>query len=76
MPPYQSLVELLEAGALSGGGLGSELAEVVSGRRAGRVEPDEVIVCLNPAFGVIDAAVARFVYDRARALGIGTELSP
>jgi ornithine cyclodeaminase/alanine dehydrogenase-like protein (mu-crystallin family) len=31
---------------------------------------------LNPAFGILDAATAEFVYRRAKQMGIGTELEP
>lgn len=51
-----------------------ELADVIAGRAAGRRSDDEVLLCLNPAYGVIDAAVAAYVYRRALATGVGTEL--
>ena len=68
VPPYQALVET--EGSLP------ELGEIMGGRAPGRVNRDEILVALNPAYGVIDAAVARFVYDRALQSGVGLELEP
>ena len=68
VPPYQALVET--EGSLP------ELGEIMGGRAPGRVNRDEILVALNPAYGVIDAAVARFVYDRALQAGVGLELEP
>ncbi|MGH7824361.1 MAG: ornithine cyclodeaminase family protein [Candidatus Binatia bacterium] len=76
VPPYHSLVELLDKGALSPEDFSEELGNIVTGTIKGRTTADEIIVCLNPAFGVLDAAIAEYVYQRALALGVGTELDP
>lgn len=76
VPPYHSLVELLEEGRLTAKDFSTELGEIVCGKAAGRTTADEIIVCLNPAFGVIDAAIADYVYRRAVIMGVGTELEP
>lgn len=76
VPPYHSLVELLEKGELTREDFSTELGDIVTGRAAARTARDEIIVCLNPAFGVLDAAVAEFVYQKAVAMGVGTELEP
>lgn len=76
VPPYHSLVELLESGELTAESFSTELGDVVVGTAPGRQRADETIVCLNPAFGVLDASTAAFVYRRAVAAEIGTELSP
>ena len=74
VPPYHSLVELVEAGKLSEANFSAELGDIVAGKMPGRTSADEIIVGLNPAFGILDAATAQFVYRRAKALGVGTEL--
>jgi ornithine cyclodeaminase/alanine dehydrogenase-like protein (mu-crystallin family) len=74
VPPYHSLVELVEAGKLSEADFSIELGDIVAGKIPGRVSKDQIIVGLNPAFGILDAATAEFVYQRAKAMGIGTEL--
>ena len=76
VPPYQSLVELLEKGDLTTEDFSTELGDIVSGRAAGRTTAEEIIVCLNPAFGVLDAAIAEYVYQRAVRMGVGLELQP
>jgi ornithine cyclodeaminase/alanine dehydrogenase-like protein (mu-crystallin family) len=74
VPPYHALVELVEAGKLSEADFSAELGDIVTGKIPGRTGPKEIIVGLNPAFGILDAATAEFVYRRAKAMGIGTEL--
>jgi ornithine cyclodeaminase/alanine dehydrogenase-like protein (mu-crystallin family) len=76
VPPYHSLVELVEAGKLSEVDFSIELGDIVTGKIPGRMRQDEIIVGLNPAFGILDAATAEFVYRRAKQMGIGTELEP
>lgn len=76
VPPYHSLVELLEKGDLTPEDFSTELGDVVSGRVAGRITADEIIICLNPAFGVLDAAIAEYIYQRAVTMGVGLELQP
>lgn len=74
VPPYHSLVELVESGKLSEADFSVELGDIVTGKIPGRTRHDEIIVGLNPAFGILDAATAEFVYQRAKAMGVGTEL--
>jgi ornithine cyclodeaminase len=76
IPPYHSLVELLQSGELGPEAFSTELSDIVVGRSPARTSPDEIIVCLNPAFGVLDAATARLVHEKARAAGLGTDLMP
>ena len=74
VPPYHALVELVEAGKLSEQDFSTELGDIVAGKVPGRSSDNEIIVGLNPAFGILDAATADFVYRRAKQMGIGTEL--
>jgi ornithine cyclodeaminase/alanine dehydrogenase-like protein (mu-crystallin family) len=53
----------------------AELAEVVTGRRAGRTSPDDVTVFKSVGFALEDLAAAQLAYDRARARGIGKEVT-
>jgi len=76
VPPYHSLVELMESGKLSEVDFSTELGDIVAGKILGRTSKDEIIVGLNPAFGILDAATADFIYRRAKAMGVGTELEP
>lgn len=74
VPPYHSLVELVESGKLREADFSTELSDIVAGKIPGRTRPDEIFIGLNPAFGILDAATAEFVYRRAKAMGVGTEL--
>ena len=53
----------------------AELAEVVTGRRPGRTSDEEVTVFKSVGFALEDLAAARLAYDRARAQGIGKEVT-
>jgi ornithine cyclodeaminase/alanine dehydrogenase-like protein (mu-crystallin family) len=72
VPPFRGLVELFERGERDPDEL-VELGDIVAGRVDGR-RAGGIAVCLNPAFGVLDAAVASFVIDRAERAGVGTVL--
>jgi len=74
VPPYHALMELIEAGQLRAADISTELGDIVAGKIAGRSHAQEIIAGLNPAFGILDAAIAEFVYRRAKAMGIGTQL--
>ena len=54
----------------------TELADIVAGHAPGRTSADEIIVAINPAYGLLDAATAEFVYRKAKAAGVGVELAP
>jgi ornithine cyclodeaminase/alanine dehydrogenase-like protein (mu-crystallin family) len=51
-----------------------ELHEAVTGASPGRERDDAIITCLVPASSVWDPAMASWVYDLARAKGIGKEV--
>ena len=53
----------------------AELAEVVTGRRPGRTSDEEVTVFKSVGFALEDLAAARLAYERARAQGIGKEVT-
>jgi alanine dehydrogenase len=68
VPPFEALEEV--------GADFTELADIVAGRKPGRTSPEEIIVAINPAYGVLDAATAEFVYRKAIVAGVGVELQP
>jgi ornithine cyclodeaminase/alanine dehydrogenase-like protein (mu-crystallin family) len=51
-----------------------ELGEVLAGSKPGRSSPDEITIYKSCGIAVQDVAAAQLVYDRARSLGIGTEV--
>jgi ornithine cyclodeaminase/alanine dehydrogenase-like protein (mu-crystallin family) len=52
----------------------AELADVVSGARAGRRSADEVIVFDSTGTALEDVAAAWLVYERAVARGVGVPI--
>ena len=49
----------------------AELADVVSGRKRGRLSPEEIVVFDSTGTALQDVAAAALVYERALAGGIG-----
>ena len=53
----------------------AELADVVSGRKPGRLSPDEIVVFDSTGTALQDVAAAALVYERARSSGAGLTVS-
>jgi ornithine cyclodeaminase len=62
----------LEAGVITKEEEISELGELISGRKPGRLTEKEITVCDLTGVGVQDTAIALLTYERARAKGLGT----
>lgn len=62
------------AGAMGRGDVHAELAEVVSGAKAGRSRPDEITIFDSTGTAIEDIAAAAMVYERAMASGAGTRI--
>lgn len=65
----------LHQGILAPEAIAGTLGEVVAQRLSGRRHESEVTVFDSTGLAVQDLAVARLVYERARARGIGTEIA-
>ena len=52
----------------------TEVGEVLSGTKPGRVSEEEITIYKSTGHAVEDAAAARLVYDRAKAEGAGVSL--
>ena len=72
-PPFP-LVELIEAGRLSWNDV-VELGEVVTGRRPGRADADDITVFHESQGGFGDVAFAAWVHSEARRRGLGREFA-
>jgi ornithine cyclodeaminase len=59
---------------LGGAARATELWQVVTGGAPGRTDPDEVTLFDSVGFAIEDYSALRYVYDKARALGLGTEV--
>jgi ornithine cyclodeaminase/alanine dehydrogenase-like protein (mu-crystallin family) len=74
VPPWQAVHDLMQTGELASSAISCQISDIIAGRVSGRSSRDEIVVCLNSGCGVHDAAVARFAYQRALAMGLGTDL--
>jgi ornithine cyclodeaminase/alanine dehydrogenase-like protein (mu-crystallin family) len=52
-----------------------ELADIVSGKVAGRMRTDEITVFKSEGFALEDLVAARLAYTRAKARGLGRAVS-
>jgi alanine dehydrogenase len=64
----------LEAGVLTRADVRGELAEVITGRKPGRISPEEITIFDSTGTPLEDVAAAATVYERAVAEGIGLEV--
>jgi ornithine cyclodeaminase/alanine dehydrogenase-like protein (mu-crystallin family) len=69
------LQHVLPTGLMAREQVHAELADVVAGRRPGRTRPDEITIFDSSGTALQDVAAAIAVYEKARALGRGTEVS-
>jgi alanine dehydrogenase len=69
------LQHALAAGLLTREGVHAELGDVVAGHRPGRTRDDEITIFDSTGTAVQDVAAAIAVYEQARAIGRGTEVS-
>jgi alanine dehydrogenase len=65
----------VEAGALARGDVHAELADLVAGRKPGRVSRDEITVFDSTGTALEDVAAAALVYERAVASGVGRNIA-
>ncbi len=64
-----------QQGLLEDSQIYADLGEIVTGKKAGRESPDELIHFAAIGLGVNDVAVASMVFETATAMGLGTPLS-
>lgn len=64
----------IKNGIISENHIYAEIHEIVAGKKAGRTSDDEITVFKAVGLAVEDAAVARFVYDKASREGLGKEV--
>jgi ornithine cyclodeaminase len=64
----------VEAGIIEAGDVTGELGDLIIGRAPGRTSEDQITVCDLTGVGVQDAAIASLALEKAKALGLGSEL--
>jgi alanine dehydrogenase len=65
----------LEAGAMTRDGVHADLADLVTGRKAGRRSPAEVTIFDSTGTALQDVAAAAVVYEKAEAMGVGLRVA-
>jgi alanine dehydrogenase len=70
----RDVLDLLTAGLMTREQVHAELADVVVGRRPGRVSDDEITIFDSSGTALQDVAAAVAVYEKARSTGRGTEV--
>jgi ornithine cyclodeaminase/alanine dehydrogenase-like protein (mu-crystallin family) len=61
-------------GAISENGIYAELHEIIAGKKFGRTSDDEITCWKAVGLAIEDAAVAKFVYNKAVKKGLGKEV--
>src|SRR5438034_701205 len=69
------LQHVLAAGLMTREQVHAELADVVTGRRPGRTQDDEITIFDSSGTALQDVAAAVVVYEHARATGRGTDVT-
>jgi ornithine cyclodeaminase/alanine dehydrogenase len=64
----------ISEGAITEDHIHAELAEIISGKKEGRTSTDQITLFKSNGLAIQDAAAAKVAYDRAREMGIGTEV--
>jgi ornithine cyclodeaminase len=65
----------MQEGAIAAEHIVAELGELVVARETWRRQPDDVTLFKSQGLAIEDIASARFVYEEARRLGLGTEIA-
>ena len=73
-PPRKPFSTVLADGRFRPEDVCAEFCDVVAGKTPGRASPEDIILYESPGMGILDAAIGRWILDRARAGGLGTEL--
>ncbi len=75
-PAHQPFQSLYDRGLIRPDQLSADLTQIITGQHPGRMTPDEITIAIASAPGYQHAAAARWVYDEARRLGLGTDWIP
>jgi ornithine cyclodeaminase len=59
--------------SLGAAGQATELWEVIAGRLSGRTDRDEITIFDSVGFAIEDYSTLRYVYEKARELGVGSD---
>jgi ornithine cyclodeaminase len=69
------IIGMIKSGELKETGISAELGELVIGAKEGRSDAEEITLFKSVGVAIEDLALAHEVYERARRLGIGREVT-
>jgi alanine dehydrogenase len=70
-PRWEPFLSMVERGDIPADHLPGDVGRIAAGQAQARTHPDQVTLYLGPGIGTHHAAVAGWVYEQARARGIG-----
>ena len=73
-PPRKPFDGLIASGRFGENDVVADLCDVVTGKKPGRSGDDEIILYECAGLGLLDAGIGHWIYQRARGLGLGTEM--
>ena len=73
-PPRKPFDSLVASGSFGANDVVADLCDVVAGKKPGRAADDEIILYECAGLGLLDAGIGHWIYQRARSLGLGTEM--
>ncbi len=68
------IADLYKKGKIQKQDIAGTIGEVVAGKVIGRARADERIVAIPQGLTILDVSLGTFVYERAKAMGLGVEL--
>ena len=71
----QTISRMYKEGLLKDEEIYGNLEEIVSGKKPGRESADEFIYFCSVGLAFIDVSFAKYMYEKCKAIGIGTEFS-
>lgn len=73
-PPRQPFASLVADSRFGPNDVAADLCDVVTGKKPGRTADDEIILYECAGLGLLDAGIGHWIYHRALARGLGTEM--
>jgi ornithine cyclodeaminase/alanine dehydrogenase-like protein (mu-crystallin family) len=73
-PPRKPFDRLVAGGRFGPDDVVADLCDVVAGKKPGRTADDEIILYECAGLGLLDAGIGHWIYQRAAARGLGTEM--
>jgi ornithine cyclodeaminase/alanine dehydrogenase-like protein (mu-crystallin family) len=73
-PPRKPFPSLLESGKFKPEDVAAEFCDVVSGKKAGRRDANEIILYESPGMGILDSGIGHWIYGRAVKKNLGVEM--